>query len=40
MGYSVKWVVDNLGVTRDMLRNYESEELLFRKETANSVLSF
>lgn len=28
MGYSVKWVVDNLGVTRDMLRYYEKEKLL------------
>ena len=28
MGYSVKWVVDNLGITRDMLRYYEKEKLL------------
>ena len=28
MGYSVKWVAENLGVTRDMLRYYEKEELL------------
>lgn len=28
MGYSVKWVVENLGITRDMLRYYEKEELL------------
>ena len=27
MGYSVKWVVENLGITRDMLRYYEKEEL-------------
>lgn len=40
MGYSVKWVVDNLGVTRDMLRYYESEELLFRKETANNYRNY
>lgn len=25
MGYSVKWVVENLGITRDMLRYYEKE---------------
>ncbi|CAI3261116.1 MerR family transcriptional regulator [Enterococcus cecorum] len=28
MGYSVKWVNDNLGITRDMLRYYEKEKLL------------
>ena len=28
MGYSVKWVYDNMGITRDMLRHYEKEELL------------
>ena len=28
MGYSVKWVKDNLGITRDMLRYYEKEKLL------------
>lgn len=28
MGYSVKWVTENLGITRDMLRYYEKEKLL------------
>lgn len=28
MGHSVKWVADNLGITRDMLRYYEKEKLL------------
>ncbi len=28
MGYSVKWVVENLGITRDMLRYYEKQKLL------------
>lgn len=28
MGYSVKWVEDNLGVTRDMIRYYEKEKIL------------
>lgn len=28
MGYSVKWVTENLGITRDMLRYYEKEHLL------------
>lgn len=28
MGYSVKWVVENLGITRDMLRYYEKEKLI------------
>lgn len=28
MGYSVKWVIENLGITRDMLRYYEKEKLL------------
>lgn len=31
MGYSVKWVVENLGITRDMLRYYEKEKLLVRE---------
>ena len=35
MGYSVKWVVENLGITRDMLRYYEKEELLPIDETRN-----
>jgi len=35
MGYSVKWVVDNLGITRDMLRYYEKEKLLPIDETRN-----
>lgn len=28
MGYSAKWMRDNLGVTRDMIRYYEKEELI------------
>ena len=28
MGYTVKWVTENLGITRDMLRYYEKEGLL------------
>ena len=35
MGYSVKWVGDNLGITRDMLRYYEKEKLLPVAETRN-----
>ena len=35
MGYSVKWVTDNLGITRDMIRYYEKERLLPKKETRN-----
>lgn len=35
MGYSVKWVVENLGITRDMLRYYEKEKLLPIDETRN-----
>lgn len=35
MGYSVKWVVDNLGITRDMLRYYEKEKLLPISESRN-----
>lgn len=35
MGYSVKWVVQNLGITRDMLRYYEKEDLLPIDETRN-----
>lgn len=35
MGYSVKWIVDNLGITRDMLRYYEKEKLIPRRESSN-----
>lgn len=35
MGYPVKWVVENLGITRDMLRYYEKEGLLSADETRN-----
>ena len=35
MGYSVKWVVDNLGITRDMLRYYEKLKLLPTDESRN-----
>lgn len=35
MGYSVKWVDEHLGVTRDMLRYYEKEKLLPVAETRN-----
>lgn len=35
MGYSVKWVVENLGITRDMLRYYEKEKLLPTDESRN-----
>ncbi len=36
MGYSVKWVVENLGITRDMLRYYEKEKLIPVDGTRNS----
>ena len=35
MGYSVKWVDEHLGITRDMLRYYEKEKLLTVAETRN-----
>lgn len=35
MGYSVKWVTENLGITRDMLRYYEKEHLLPDKGMRN-----
>lgn len=35
MGYSVKWVFENLGITRDMLRYYEKEKLLPANESRN-----
>lgn len=35
MGYSVKWVLENLGITRDMLRYYEKEKLISVDETRN-----
>lgn len=35
MGYSVKWIAENLGITRDMLRYYEKEKLIPIAETRN-----
>ena len=35
MGYSVKWITENMGITRDMLRYYEKEKLLSVKESRN-----
>ena len=35
MGYSVKWVENNLGVTRDMLRYYEKQKLLPSNKNRN-----
>lgn len=35
MGYSVKWVAENLGISRDMIRYYEKEKLLPVAETRN-----
>lgn len=35
MGYSAKWVRDNLGVTRDMIRYYEKEELIPIRSSRN-----
>ena len=35
MGYSVKWVENNLGVTRDMLRYYEKQKLLPSNKNGN-----
>lgn len=35
MGYSVKWVAENLGITRDMLRYYEKEKLLPSNKSRN-----
>lgn len=28
MAHSIKWLTDNLGITRDMIRHYENEKLL------------
>ena len=38
MGYSVKWVNDNLGITRDMLRYYEKEKLLPKNKKASFII--
>ena len=35
MGYSVKWITENMGITRDMLKYYEKEKLLSVKESRN-----
>lgn len=35
MGYSAKWVRDKLGVTRDMIRYYEKEELIPIRSSRN-----
>ena len=35
MKYTVKWITENLGITRDMLRYYEKEKLLSSERTRN-----
>ena len=35
MGYSIKWVSENLGITRDMIRYYEKEKLISTDEIRN-----
>ena len=35
MGYSAKWVRDKLGVTRDMIRYYEKEDLIPIRSSRN-----
>lgn len=35
MGYSVKWITDNLGISRDALRYYEKEKLISKFENRN-----
>lgn len=35
MGYSIKWVSENLGITRDMIRYYEKEKLISTDEMRN-----
>ena len=40
MSYSVKWVEDNLGVTRKALRYYEKERLLPREGSRNPVNNY
>ena len=35
MSYSVKWVIEKLGITRDMLRYYEKEKLISTEATRN-----
>ena len=37
MGYSVKWVTENLGITRDMLRYYEEKKLLKENDNRNHI---
>lgn len=40
MGYSVKWIKDNLGITRDMLKYYEKEELISKIGSRNPVNNY
>lgn len=40
MGYSVKWVIDNLGVTRDMLKYYEKEKILQGNKSRNPMNNY
>ena len=40
MGYSVKWITENMGITRDMLRYYEKEKLLSVKESRNVINNY
>lgn len=40
MGYSTKWVKENLGITLDMIRYYEKEKLLPKKESRNPLNNY
>lgn len=40
MGYSTKWVKENLGITLDMIRYYENEKLLPKKESRNPLNNY
>ena len=35
MGYTIKWLEDNLGITRDMIRYYEDKELISSQKERN-----
>ena len=40
MRYGVKWVTDNLGITRKALRNYESKGLLSKDDSKNPTTGY
>ena len=35
MKYSIKWVTEHMGITRDMIREYEKQGIIDKKSSQN-----